>query len=160
MVRGPSGAVFFIAVWLALLGTSTLSGGQTPVAVETVRKALEDIAVGRGAIEPLVVTYDDLHGLWGGLRLTIRGTGHVEQVAVRQEAGEPQQVSRNDLVKLVALLVRHAAWDQRVPERAPVPDESQAYLTIRYGEISVRVWEWHTDLERNRRIGEIRFGIS
>jgi hypothetical protein len=122
---------------------------------QDVRKALEDIASGRGDLQLLAVTYDDLHALWGGLRLTIRGTGQVEQEAVREKAGEPRKVSREEIVKLAALLVRHAAWEQRVPERAAVPDESRTSLTITYGQSSVTIWEWHNDLEKNRRIGDI-----
>lgn len=143
---------------LAALGTSRLWAGEAPPEAEgiAVRRALEEIVAGRGNLGALVVTYDDLHGLWGGLRLTIHGTGRVEQTAVREEAGTPQNVSRADLVRLAALLLKHAAWEQRVPERTAVPDESQASLTIRYGQTSVRIWEWHNDLKRNRRIGEIR----
>jgi hypothetical protein len=120
-----------------------------------VRKALEDITSGRGDPQPLAVTYDDLHALWGGLRLTIRGTGQVEQKAVREKAGEPRTVSREEIVKLAALLVRHAAWEQRVPERTALPDESRTSLTITYGQNSVTIWEWYNDLETNRRIGDI-----
>lgn len=132
-----------------------VSDSQAQAPCITVRESLEDIAAGRTDLEPLRVTYDDLHGLWGGLRLTIRGMGQVEQTVVREKAGEPQRVSREDLVKLAALLVKHAAWEQRVPERAAVPDEARTSLTIRYGQSSVTIWEWHNDLNKNRRIGSI-----
>lgn len=102
-----------------------------------------------------MVIYDDLHNLWGGLRLMIRGTGQVEQTAVREQAGDPQNVSHEDLLKLAVLLLQHGAWEQRVPERAPIPDESRTSLTIRYGQASVMIWERHNDLKHNRRVGEI-----
>lgn len=121
----------------------------------TVRKALEEIASGRGDFKPLTVTYDDLHALWGGLRLAIRGTGQVEQTAVREKVGEPRNVPRAELVKLAVLLVRHAAWEQRVPDRAALPDESRTSLTITYGQASVTIWEWHNDLAKSRRLSEI-----
>jgi hypothetical protein len=41
-------------------------------------------------------------------------------------------VPREDLLKLVRLLIRQQAWVQRVPERTARPDESTARLTIRY----------------------------
>lgn len=126
--------------------------GRAAVAV---RRALEDVATGQGDLAPLTVTYDDIHGLHGGLRLRIHGTGVVEQSAVREPAGKPRQVSRDHLNRLVALLVTHTAWEQREPERAPLPDESRATLSIRYGSHSVRIWEWHRDLARNGRIGVI-----
>lgn len=121
----------------------------------TVQRALKQIAVGRGDLTPLVVTYDDLHGLHGGLRLTIHGTGKVEQQAERQPVGAARAVSRENLVKLAALLVKHAAWEQRVPQRMAVPDESRATLTVTYGPHSVQIWEWYNDLEQQRRISEI-----
>jgi len=120
-----------------------------------VRQALKEIAGGRGDLTPLVVTYDDLHGLHGGLRLTIHGNGEVEQQAERQPVGATRAVSREDLIKLAALLVKHAAWEQLVPERMAVPDESRATLTVTYGPHSVQIWEWYNDLENNKRIGDI-----
>ena len=147
----------FAALTVACLVTATAASGQGVSNTDrlTVRRGLEEIAAGRGDPVPLVVTYDDLHGLWGGLRLTINGTGQVEQTAVREKAGEPQGVTRQDLVRLAALLVGHRAWEQRTPERAPVPDESRAYLRLRYCQASVEIWEWHNDLKKNRRIAEI-----
>ena len=120
-----------------------------------VRKALEGIAGGRGDIERLTVTYDDLHGLHVGLRLTIHGNGRVEQKTERQKAGKPRNVARRELIKLARLLVKHAAWEQRVAERPPVRDESRASLAVTYGQNSVQIWEWYNDLDRNHRIGDI-----
>ncbi|HUS65929.1 MAG TPA: hypothetical protein VMZ28_15360, partial [Kofleriaceae bacterium] len=53
-------------------------------------------------------------------------------------------------------IVQHRAWEQRVPERAPVPDESRAHLTISYLGKSASIWEWFNDLEANQRIVQIR----
>ena len=149
--RGRLTLLFGVTSFLIL---SVIIIAREPEGV-TVRKALEEIAVGRGDLEPLVVTYDDLDGLWGGLRLTIRGTGQVKQRAVGEEVGEPQKVSQEDLVKLAALLIQHTAWEQRVPDRVPGYDESRARLTIQYGQASVTIWEWYNDLEENRRVNEI-----
>ncbi len=157
ILRPGIGAVCWVSIWLAVLGSGPQESQAAPGAAGlTIRKALKEIAVGRGNPTPLIVTYDDLHGLWGGLRLTIYGTGRVEQKAVRESVGKPKKVSRQDLIRLAGLLVKHAAWEQRVPERPAVPDESRASLTIQYGESSVTIWEWHNDLEENRRISEIR----
>ncbi len=107
-------------------------------------------------LTPLSVSYDNLHPLWGGLQLTIHGSGQVEQKAVRQSAGQPVPVSREDILDLVHLLLRHEAWIQLVAERMMVPDESRALLTIRYGGEQTTIWEWYHDLGVNRRIIEIR----
>jgi hypothetical protein len=155
LLRYQTGTIFLALAGLAILGGSGSAGGQALADTETVRKALEDIAAGRGDPAPLVVTYDDLHGLWGGLRLTIQGTGHVEQTAKREQVGEPHTVPRADLVKLAALLVHHAAWEQRVPDRVAAPDESRTVLTITYGQAAVQIWEWHNDLQTNNRISAI-----
>ena len=133
----------FATLAVACLLTATAASGQGGSDTDRlmVRRGLEDIAAGQGDPASLVVTYDDLHGLWGGLRLTIHGTGQVEQTAVREKAGEPQTVTRQDLVRLAALLVKHWAWEQRTPERSPVPDESRVYLRLRYGQALVEIWE-------------------
>jgi hypothetical protein len=129
---------------------------NAPNKTTVVQEALKQIAAGRGDPTPLAVTFDDLHGLWGGLRLTIHGTGQVDQTAVREQVGQPRKVYRKELDLLAALLVRQAAWEQRIPERTARPDESRAYLTIEYGTVSTVIWEWYNDLEQNRRISEMR----
>jgi hypothetical protein len=121
-----------------------------------VRTLLERTAAGSLDLEPLSVSYDSLHPLWGGLLLTIHGSGQVEQKAVRQSAGQPVLVAREDVVDLVRLLLRHEAWMQLVAERPQVPDESRALLTIRYGAEQSTIWEWYHDLGVNRRIIQIR----
>ena len=106
---------------------------------------------------PDTVTYDDLHGLHGGLKLTVRGDGRVEQNAVREKVGQPKSaVAAVDLQRLVALLVELAAWEQRVPNRMPVPDESRASLSIKLDEKSSTIWEWYNDLGKNQRIVRVR----
>jgi hypothetical protein len=122
----------------------------------TIRETLSGIAAGKLAPAPLSVTYDDMHGLSGGLTLTIHGDGKVEQTAVREKAGTPQAVSREGVLKLVRLLLSEEAWEQRVPERAPRLDESRARLEIRYADNTTEIWEWYNDLAENQRIVKIR----
>jgi hypothetical protein len=122
----------------------------------TIREMLSGIAAGKLSPAPLSVTYDDMHGLSGGLTLTIHGDGKVEQTAVREKAGTPQAVSHEGVLKLVRLLLREEAWEQRVPERAPRLDESRARLEIRYADNTTEIWEWYNDLAENQRIVKIR----
>ena len=129
----------------------TMAAADAPV-----KSMLERIEAGRLDLTPLAVSYDDLHPLHGGLVLTIHGTGKVEQRAVRQTSGRPKQVPREDLLKLVHLLLREQAWEQRVPERAARSDESMVRLTIRYRNDQTVIWEWYNDLEANHRIIQIR----
>jgi len=121
-----------------------------------VRQALLGIIAGKLDPKPFSVTYDDLHGLWGGLTLTIHGDGKVEQTAVRVAAGTPRPASREGVLTLVRLLLKEEAWAQRESERAPRPDESRARLVIRYGTYTTQIWEWYNDLIQNQRIVKIR----
>ena len=121
-----------------------------------IRQALYLIADQRLDPVPLSVTYDDMHGLWGGLTLTIHGNGHVRQKAVKVAARTPTLVSRDDVLKLVRLLLTEKVWEQLERERAFKPDESRARLVIRYGNQTSEIWEWYNDLEKNQRLGKIR----
>jgi len=122
-----------------------------------VRGALAGLAKDERALAALTVTYDDMHGMHGGLTLTIHGDGRVEQQAVREKVGQPKSgIEKKDLQRLVALLVEVAAWEQRVPERRPVPDESRAYLRIALDGNSSGIWEWYNDLQKNQRIFRVR----
>lgn len=124
---------------------------------EAVKKALQELAQEKGDLSKLTVTWNDLHAIHGGLRLTIGGDGKATQEAKREKAGElKEKVEAKDVKELVQLLVRHEAWAQRVPERAAVPDESRARLTIAVGDQSVTVWEWYNSLERTKRLVEVR----
>ncbi|MEW6357116.1 MAG: hypothetical protein AB1696_12375 [Planctomycetota bacterium] len=142
------------ACFLALLGrgfASALDKDAPPV-----RTGLAAFLKGELPGDKVIITYTDLHGLHGGLRLTIHGTGKVEQEAVRIEAGEPHDVTREDFEALVRLLIEREAWQQKVPERSPVPDESRASLTIVVGEEKSTIWEWYNDMKANDRLIRIR----
>lgn len=102
--------------------------------------------------DELEITYTDLHGLWGGLQITIHGSGKVEQKIVRAQAGVPHNLTREEINQLIKLLIELEAWIQRVPERPPVPDESRAYLLIRIGELNSETWEWYNDMKDNNRL--------
>jgi hypothetical protein len=152
---GTTTSSYFRAVILRILLLVilpvTVSAADAPV-----KSLLEQIEAGRLDLRPLAVSYDDLHPLHGGLVLTIRGTGKAEPRAVWQTPGRTKLVPREGLLKLVHLLLREQAWEQRVPERPAVPDESTARLTIRYRNDQTVIWEWYNDLEANQRIIKIR----
>lgn len=132
------------------------AGAQT-AAPARVRGALSALAKDERAWKTLTVTYDDMHGMHGGLTLTIHGDGRVEQTAVRENVGQPKDgIERSDLQHLVALLLEVAAWEQRVPERRPVPDESRAHLRIMLDGNSSSIWEWFNDMQKNQRIFRVR----
>jgi hypothetical protein len=138
---------------------SVPGGSPSPVqdpGAARMRACLDELAAGRGDWRTFSLTYDDVHGLHGGLTLTIHGDGKVEQQAVRIQPREPRDVRKRDLEKLVALLRELKAWEQRAPERQAVPDESIASLTIRCGDAEARIWEWYNDMPANARISRMR----
>jgi len=123
-----------------------------------VARNLEVFLAGRFPAEALQITYDDLHGLWGGLRLTVHGTGRVEQEAVRlaEEPPRPRDLTADEVREIVQLLLALAAWEQRTPDRPPRPDEARARLSIRAGVAQSMIWEWFNDLDRTGRIALVR----
>jgi hypothetical protein len=125
---------------------------------QNIKHVLSKLAAGpRGdEIRALSITLNHLHSLHGGLRLTIKGDGAVEQEAARTAAGKPKQkVTPDDLKALLNLLVKHEVWTQKVEERLPRPEESIASLRTCYGKECVEIWEWYNDLERNARINDV-----
>lgn len=113
---------------------------------------LKSLLVGPSPLTSFSVTYSDMHGLHGGLTLTIDGTGKVEQKVVRMEIKPTVELSKEALRDIIKLLVELEAWKQQVPERSPSPDESRAYLRIKVGDSSSEIWEWFNDLKKNERI--------
>lgn len=108
------------------------------------------------------VTYSDMHGLWGGMTLTVEADGRYTRV--QAEAGQPPQRvdARVDPARhraLVGLLIELKIWQQRVPKRIAVPDESTASLRIRCGTAEVAIWEWYNDLDKHRRIARVRDAV-
>ena len=108
----------------------------------------------------LSITYDDMHGLWGGTKITIIGAGSGE-IQQRDRGHEQPQILKNtleqdQLLELVKLLVDLKAWEQRTRERQPLADESRATLTINTGAHSSTMWEWFNDMEMNKRLVQIK----
>jgi hypothetical protein len=136
-------------------GDASVDGAKDNVP-KALPDVLEQVAGGKLPLEPLVVLYDDLHPFHGGFWLAIHGDGKVEQDAKREQIGEPKKVARADVLKLLALVRKQRAWEQRTPERAPVPDESRARLTIAWRDRQSMIWEWYNELAANKRMIEIR----
>jgi hypothetical protein len=108
----------------------------------------------------LIVTYDDMHGLWGGTTITVRGDGNVERQTKEIGAHDVEitrkQVDEGRLVELIRLLVELQAWEQRVADEPPVADESRAHLTIRLNDGASRVWERVNQMAANNRLMQIK----
>ncbi|MBN2496308.1 MAG: hypothetical protein JXR96_17070 [Deltaproteobacteria bacterium] len=128
---------------------------------ESMRRKLEAFLAGDLPRGQLILTYDDLHGLHGGLRLVIRGTGKVEQESVRYTVYPPRdRIDASGVDDLVRLLLETEAWQQLEPDRMAVPDESRASLYIQAGSESSQIWEWYNNLEKNGRLIRIRDAMT
>src|SRR5687768_5570131 len=102
----------------------------------------------------LVITYDDVHGLWGGATIVIRGSGSGERCewavgGVKPEVFE-KAISQKQLLELVNLLIELEAWEQQTADRQLVPDESRATLTISIGGQTSSMWERYNEMAKNK----------
>ena len=125
---------------------------------------LKAILATRQAPADLSITYDDMHGLWGGSTLTVRGDGRLERQVRPRGAPESRssnkQIGEHKLLELVRLLVELSAWEQRTPDSPPVPGESRSYLTISLNANTSRIWERFNDMPANNRLIRIKGWID
>ena len=147
---------FSLSLLCLVAAGGCVAAAAQPKDADRVRACVEDLTAGRGDLAGFSVTYDDIHGLHGGLSITIFGDGKVEQHAVRTEIREARQVSRPDLSRIVSLLRELKAWEQLTPERKPIPDESRARLTIRCRGSETTIWEWYNDMTKNARMARVK----
>ena len=108
----------------------------------------------------LTVTYDDMHGLWGGTTITVRGDGSVERRTRALGAPEAEvtrkQVGGRELVDLVRLLVELAVWEPRAGDEQPVAGESRARLSVSVGGRASCMWERVREMRENDRLLRVK----
>jgi hypothetical protein len=113
-----------------------------------------------GSAVDLRVVYSDVHPLWGGVSITVDGSG-----AWQRSDWEPGDaanfarsgtLTRTEIAALGQLLLDIRAWEQVVPAAPPVPDESRATLALEAADERSSIWERFNDLEAGRRIGLVR----
>src|SRR5690242_14388119 len=90
----------------------------------SMEQQLKEIAEGRAAYD-LTITYTDMHGLWGGVTITLSTSGAYERLERKPGASAPDVVRATvapaRLRDVVRLLLEIEAWEQRTPARTPVP---------------------------------------
>lgn len=114
-------------------------------------------ALGAGAVpSELVITYTALHPFHGGTEVEVFGDGTAVRTTRRRgdlrASIRQTELPDDQVLGLVELLVELEAWEQRVPERAPVPDEGRASLRIEIGGLQGGFWEWYNDLGEHDRL--------
>jgi len=148
------------AIVLLLCVMSCQNAGVTGASRNPVEDALRTISKNRKVPPDLTITYDDMHGLWGGTTIIIRGSGIGESRERERQDAKPRIVesvlSEDKLLELVQLLIELKAWEQDTPARQPMPDESRARLTITVGERTSNMWEWFNDMSKNDRLIKIK----
>ncbi len=105
------------------------------------------------------VAFRAMHPLYGGTEIEISGDGTATRTTRDRGSQEDEKrhvtLSEQQLLQLVALLVEHEAWEQRIPERQAVPDEGKAYLELRIGAQEGGFWEWYNDMGQVDRLQRI-----
>ena len=120
---------------------------------------LQDFAVGR-ATQNLTIVYSDMHGLWGGITITLSTSGAYELLEHARGQVVPNLVRRTltpqHIQQVIRLLLDLRLWEQQALQRTPIPDEARATLTLRTGEVESSIWELYNNLEKNGRLVQIR----
>ncbi len=123
-----------------------------------VEQALRAAASGAALPPDFVVTYSDMHGMHGGMRVSLSADGTYSWQTYSQQEGLSQaegRVPEQAVRDVIALLVQLRAWEQVTPPRQPVPDESRAGLLIRVAGEEARMWEWFNDMGANNRLIQV-----
>jgi hypothetical protein len=120
---------------------------------------LKDFAEGR-ATQNLTIVYSDMHGLWGGVTITLSTNGAYERLERARGQMIPDRVGRTVIPAHVQAVIRTLlevrAWEQMKLERKPLLDEFLATLTLKVGDAETSIWELYNNLERNGRLVHIR----
>ena len=126
----------------------------------SVESELQTILTSGQVPSDLVITYDDMHRLWGGTAIIIRGNGSGERRERARGDAKPKVfeaiIAQSQLLELIRFLVSLEAWEQQAQDRQAAPDESRATVTIRVRGQTSSVWEWYNEMEKNKRLIRIK----
>ena len=132
--------------------------------MQPIEAALSQIFAGDRTADDFAVTYRDLHPLWGGVIVSVDGSGVCERRrwdrGAKTPAVTPGLVTLEQLRELIRLLLDLKIWEQDTPERAPAPDEVRAVLTVRVGDLVAECWEWFQELKQRNRLSVVRATMS
>ena len=117
-----------------------------------VRKNLKAFLKGDLPPDQLEISYSDMHGLYGGLKMSVRGTGEVRQEAVRLTVPSPRNLTGDQVRRLVETILDLELVTQQTPDAAALPDESRAVLEIVAGDAKCRIWERVREMPENGRM--------
>jgi hypothetical protein len=125
----------------------------------SMEQQLKDFAEGR-ATQNLSIVYSDMHGLWGGVTVTLSTSGAYELLERARGQVVPDLVHKTitpaQIQAVIDLLLGLRLWEQQTLQRTPIPDEVRATLTLKIGEAEASIWELYNNLEKNGRLMHIR----
>jgi hypothetical protein len=143
-------------ITLAIVSALLLGAGPAPTSLESSIRQIQTTATVPDGFE---VVYEAMHPLHGGTVIEIKGDGSAKRTSRHRGSPEVQtrhtRLSEPQILELVGLLLKLEAWEQRVPERQPVPGEGKATLSITLGPQKGGFWEWHNDLSKNDRLVQV-----
>jgi hypothetical protein len=120
---------------------------------------LTDLAEER-ASQNLSIVYSDMHGLWGGVTLTLSTNGAYELLERARGQVVPDMVHKTvtpaRIQEVIRLLLEARLWEQQPLQRTPIPDEVLATLTLKSGDAESSIWELYNNLEKNGRLVRLR----
>ena len=143
-------------------------GDETALAADleqvqrAIRHKLEQLHADSVPTDDFEVAYSDMHSFHGGKTLTVKSDMLTGRYLFRNGSTPdlieppPTNLTSEQLRALVDLLLEIEAWEQRVPDRTAVPDESSASLTVTIGELQSSIWEWYNDLNGNNRMVKVK----
>ena len=132
-----------------------MSHDLTPTdADDPISMRLKAIVAGAEVPPDLEVLYDETHGLWGEFKIIIRGDGGVQcrdgRVYKPRKGVTHASINSQQIINLLGLLIEHRVWEQRMPRRLVIPDETLAVLRVSVGGLMATVWELNSDMAENR----------
>jgi hypothetical protein len=141
------------------LPTPAWAGDSPDPLAAPLARAAETAAVA----QTLTLIYNDVSGLYGGDRYELRDGVLLHAHVPRR--GQPPIETRATLTPgqlrtLARLLESERIWEQQVPERQPLPDESKSTLTVKLAGAEVTTWEWFNDMESLQRLVKVQKQLS
>ncbi len=143
-------------IWIVLLLCAIEPGFATPHPLSArIVAATQDA----DQASELRLVYDDVYGFFGGSRFELNQGELVHTHTPRGGRASVETratLSTQELTDLLALLRVENIWEQRVPDRTPLPDESRAVLTVSMYPARATTWEWYNDLVDNDRLVKVQ----
>jgi hypothetical protein len=101
-----------------------------------------------------------MHGLWGGVTITLSTAGAYELLERARGQVVPDMVRKTvtpaQIQDAIRLLLDLRLWEQQALQRTPIPDEVLSTLTLKIGDAESSVWELYNNLEKNGRLVQVR----